>query len=762
MNIIFAVCLMLLVGCGDDAGKPSAPSPIEVEEETGLENGPEEQAEPAAPPPRQEETVVSTSVILESCGGHFAYDGDNYGYMDGVIEDSEWECVIKGIAGREEAPFIHRLMLFRAIMEGNKKAVELLLAQGMEANGTDPFEGKPWLRYALRVAIHFGVDPTAALNVIQLLLAHGASIENSYDYVDTWLEAVGKSPQLTKAMIDAGMDVNARPNIDQTLNPVTALVVLVEKACRADAESSKEGIVESIKMVIESGADVNTFTFGQVVEDDDDGNWIVVGIFESRSVLDLAQSESCGCPGLVEILKGAGACENLEGRKFVWGRNRGWDRVIRYIASASDLQEPREVDCENFRPGPPAKPSNLMAIGYGETRIKLSWWPPEGEERITGYRIEVSEDGSTWTDLVADSESDATHYEHKGLVGGSRRFYRVSAINSSGVGLPSEVAMAITESISLFEAIESRDIEAVRRLVQSGADVNEMTYSGSTPLHVAIYYGEVEILQILIDAGANPNKNDGSGNSPIHVAVRQDDPEILRTLVEGGANVNEKDALGNPAIQVAVVRNMPEMVQILIDAGGDPNETNHLGNPMIHEALIHGNTEVVRILVDAGADVNAHEKSSRFSVREGVTPLLTAVSYDYLEIVRILIDAGAEVLGDGHLTPSPFDEVLRIGDSEMLTVFLFWAIREKDAESIIRLLKEGRESPNINARNTSGDTPLHAAIRNGSSALIVTILVVEGANVHATDASGQTPLQLALEVDASDDIVQILTEAEDQ
>ena len=95
-------------------------------------------------------------------------------------------------------------------------------------------------------------------------------------------------------------------------------------------------------------------------------------------------------------------------------------------------------------PGPPA---NLTATANGETQIDLSWSAPSnpGGFPIAGYRIEVSEDSPIWNDLVADTGSTDTSYSHTGLTAGSKRYYRVSAINSDGTGPASNVANATTD-----------------------------------------------------------------------------------------------------------------------------------------------------------------------------------------------------------------------------------------------------------------------------------------------------------------------------
>ena len=95
----------------------------------------------------------------------------------------------------------------------------------------------------------------------------------------------------------------------------------------------------------------------------------------------------------------------------------------------------------------PAAPTSLVATAAEPTRIELAWTAPayDGGAPITGYRIEVSDDGALWRNLVAHTGVTATIYSHSGLMPGSTRFYRVSATNSAGTGMPSQVASATTD-----------------------------------------------------------------------------------------------------------------------------------------------------------------------------------------------------------------------------------------------------------------------------------------------------------------------------
>ena len=124
----------------------------------------------------------------------------------------------------------------------------------------------------------------------------------------------------------------------------------------------------------------------------------------------------------------------------------------------------------------PGAPTGLSATADGQTKIDLSWSAPtdDGGANITGYKIEVSTDGSSWSNLVADTGSTSTTYSHTGLAAGSTRHYRVSAINSAGTGTASNTDSATTESDTQTQT-EGECVADLR--VQLG---DNCTYPGTT------------------------------------------------------------------------------------------------------------------------------------------------------------------------------------------------------------------------------------------------------------------------------------------
>ena len=62
--------------------------------------------------------------------------------------------------------------------------------------------------------------------------------------------------------------------------------------------------------------------------------------------------------------------------------------------------------------------------------------------------------------------------------------------------------------IKLREAIREGDIEAVKRHLAAGMDVNARDDNGWNPLHLAAENGHKGIAELLIDKGANVNAKD--------------------------------------------------------------------------------------------------------------------------------------------------------------------------------------------------------------------------------------------------------------
>ncbi len=88
----------------------------------------------------------------------------------------------------------------------------------------------------------------------------------------------------------------------------------------------------------------------------------------------------------------------------------------------------------------------------------------------------------------------------------------------------------MSSTIPLTSAVTSGDESAVSALLANGADVNETSSGGRTPLILAVIYGHTHIVQRLVQAGADPQQRDDLGLNAIEWAQRRGLSEALDIL----------------------------------------------------------------------------------------------------------------------------------------------------------------------------------------------------------------------------------------
>jgi len=163
--------------------------------------------------------------------------------------------------------------------------------------------------------------------------------------------------------------------------------------------------------------------------------------------------------------------------------------------------------------------------------------------------------------------------------------------------------------MNIFEASTEGNLERVRELIQSGADVNARNY-GNTSLHYASENGHTDIVRLLITAGANVNAKNNYDETPLFDASNRGQTDIVRLLIDARADVNTESTSGTTPLHTASNNGHTDIVRLLIDAGADVN-AKHNNNTYLaqmtplHMASSMGHTDIVRLLIDAGADVNA-------------------------------------------------------------------------------------------------------------------------------------------------------------
>jgi ankyrin repeat protein len=209
----------------------------------------------------------------------------------------------------------------------------------------------------------------------------------------------------------------------------------------------------------------------------------------------------------------------------------------------------------------------------------------------------------------------------------------------------------LTGLTALMSAAERGLDSVVQELIGSGADPEAADDLGTTALHRAAGRGDdasCGCLASLLDAGADIDETTRDGVTPLMVACRVGSLGAVRSLLKRGADVRARTATGNTALLCAFdpaqqwsrdfgrLSRTPEVARELVGAGADVNEFNDGGFTALHLAARIFDLTLARTLIELGASPNVR-------TADGETPLMFAVAQGHAALVTALIDAGADV-----------------------------------------------------------------------------------------------------------------------
>lgn len=328
-------------------------------------------------------------------------------------------------------------------------------------------------------------------------------------------------------------------------------------------------------------------------------------------------------------------------------------------------------------------------------------------------------------------------------------FLNASTLTAS----PAEEKVTITEFgqkstyTRLGAAILKRDIKAVNRFLDEGADVEHPVSEEQTALQMAAEYGYLEIIKSLLDKGADPNGTAGSEAPPILQAfsdLNQNGVSTIALLLEKGAKVNVvgKSRLGvtlDPPVMRAPKLGI-KVLEMLVAHGADIHvQVSDFGDVknVVTESLYYSSAECLRYALEKGVEIPATcDGDVGFS-----GPILSAVmsrrraygsaeakEATVLEFIKWIRTKGLE---------KEYLEVKTNGWTPLMV-----ACRAEMSQVAQTLINAGA---NVDAATENGWTALHSAANLGLDEVIKMIAARSKLGVNGTDREGRTALHLAVE-----------------
>jgi uncharacterized protein len=292
---------------------------------------------------------------------------------------------------------------------------------------------------------------------------------------------------------------------------------------------------------------------------------------------------------------------------------------------------------------------------------------------------------------------------------------------------------------ALTFAAREGDLASARLLLDAGADINQTTEYGWTPLLTAVNNRNYQLAKLLLDRGANPSLANKGGWTPLYLAVDNrnieggdypvpkpdlDHLELIEALLVKGANPNlrVKDNTltrtiftmqwffedgATPFIRAAQSSDT-DLMALLLKHGADPKAVTANGDSPLtvaggigwvdgvtYERSPAQNLAAVKMLLDLGLDPN-HANN------EGRTALMGAALKGRPDVIQLLVERGAKLemrdrgSRDTHIPGAPVagvtfqaidyaDGLVRVGVQS--------AIERPEASALLRKLMEARGLP---------------------------------------------------------------------
>lgn len=314
---------------------------------------------------------------------------------------------------------------------------------------------------------------------------------------------------------------------------------------------------------------------------------------------------------------------------------------------------------------------------------------------------------------------------------------------------------------ALWYAAGSGDAKRVAVLLAAGGQPLGVAGDGRSAVAVAARAGGTEAVRLLLQAGASahppPTEREVSAPScevvPLFAAAASGQAECVTVLLEAGAVGAHRDREGQTALMFAT---SPEVVSRLLAAGCPCDARNVHGHGALEAVLLNQRIALsaamrddpdcgdMRVLVPAAQRRQAAVVAALLDAgagteardAQGQTALLSYCDcyHACASLVRLLLARGARVQARGPEGGTALHAVARNRG------------RPPEADDVVRLLVEAGLPVDI--RDDRGRTPLHLAAGTGpANRAAIPVLLHGGADVEARDGDGRTPLMLAAAIE---------------
>ena len=223
---------------------------------------------------------------------------------------------------------------------------------------------------------------------------------------------------------------------------------------------------------------------------------------------------------------------------------------------------------------------------------------------------------------------------------------------------------SIVQTPPLIRAVQSGHMRLIGQLIRGGTEVNAIDVLGRTAAHYAVSRDNQEALKFLLDNGADANLADNDGNTLLDIWHKHKHKKILELLHAAGARTSPTEAEEQQSVISSAIDTTPSSTELssedkverqdlwqaaanndrasaerLLAAGADAKAENDAGKVPFDIAVEAEHYALAAILLKATAGINGEDE-------KGWTPLMWAIAADEWDLVQDFIREGAYISSD--------------------------------------------------------------------------------------------------------------------
>jgi len=188
----------------------------------------------------------------------------------------------------------------------------------------------------------------------------------------------------------------------------------------------------------------------------------------------------------------------------------------------------------------------------------------------------------------------------------------------------------------LFYAVERYGVDEVKKVIDTGIDINQKDSRGFTPLLIAVEENKLEIVKYLVSQGADLKLINNKGFNALIIATKEKFGDVFEYLLSQGADITTTDPRnGRQPIHIASKLGYIGILDVILNKGVDVNQASINKEMPLHLAVQSLYLPTVKYLIGKGANINAIDRS-------GKTPLDSSRKFGRKRMVDFLVKKGAK------------------------------------------------------------------------------------------------------------------------